>query len=402
MALPNPLESVGSRHPASTLSFLPSPAVSLGVELELQVVDRDTGELAPGGPRILEACAAQGLDGVDGELLMFMLEVKTGVCPDVAAVRADLFPRLAQVRRTAAALGYDLALGGTHPFSRVGNDAVTPTERYRQISDRQAGLTHQMGVFGLHVHVGVPDGERAIGLINLLTPYLPHLLALSANSPLWQGIDTGFASTRAALFRPTPHSGVPQHCATWADFCRYVDVLQSGGAIGVLKDIYWDVRPRPDLGTIEFRVCDAPPTLPVLLGLVALTRCLVLDGLRLLDERQALGRGDVGEFWMAAENKALAARYGLRAEGVRRPGRPRCSLAEDTGLLVERLLPVARRAGEDGYLGALLPVDEYESGADRQRRLLRLPGGRAALIDDLKRGWVRDLNHPLLRCTDDV
>src|SRR4029079_21963 len=119
---------------------------------------------------------------------------------------------------------------------------------------RQGWLAYHEAIFGLHVHVGVPGGEEAIGLINLLTPYLPHLLALSANSPFWQGVDTEWASARAALFRPAAHAGIPAHNATWDDFCRYADVMRRGRAISAVKDLYWDLRPRPDLGTIEFRI----------------------------------------------------------------------------------------------------------------------------------------------------
>ncbi len=379
------------QQPLDELAFRTSPDTTLGVELELQIVDRDTGDLVPGALRILDVCAEEKIDGVAGEFLMSMIEVKTGVCRDVTAVRDELFPLLRRVRNIASAMGYDLAVGATHPFSRAATNAVSPDERYQRIRKRQGWLAYQEAIFGLHVHVGVPDGDLAIGLVNLLTPYLPHMLALSANSPFWQGIDTEFASARAAMFRPSPHAGIPQHCTSWDDFRYYCTAMRDGGAMESAKDVYWDIRPRGDLGTIEFRVFDAPATLSTVLALTALTRSLVADGLRLLEDRPDLIAGDRRHLWLAAENKALAARYGLRAECVRRPGRERRLLGDDTARLLERLLPVAEEIGEADFLAPLLPLNQYEPGADRQRRLFRQTGSWDAVIDDMKTRYAREL-----------
>jgi carboxylate-amine ligase len=217
-------------------------------------------------------------------------------------------------------------------------------------------------------------------------------LALSANSPFWQGIDTNFASARARLFRPSAHAGIPQHCASWRDFCDYCSVLHDGGVLESTKDLYWDIRPRPNLGTIEFRIFDAPASLSCLLGLTALTRCLALDGLRLLEDRPELGRGDPREFWLAQENRWLASRYGLQAECARNPGLGRRTLAEDVSLLLERLQPVAREFGEAGFLDVFRPVERFETGAARRRRLYRQTGSWQAVLDDMRRGWSEELS----------
>jgi carboxylate-amine ligase len=373
------------------LTFRPSREISLGVELELQVLDRETGDLVPGALRILDACAEEGIDGVAGEFLLSMIEVRTGVCRSVAEVRDDLFPRLRRVRNIAGSLGYDLAVGGTHPFARPSASAFFPDERYQRIQEQQGWLASQEAIFGLHVHVGVPGADAAVGLINLLVPYLPHLLALSANSAFWQGIDTGYASARSRMFRPSANCGIPPHFPSWEDFVGYCRVLHQGGAITATKDLYWDLRPRPQLGTIEFRIFDAPATLSGLLALAALSRCLVLDGLRLLAERPKLGEGDPACFWLAQENKWRAGRYGLAAECVRRPGGERRTLADDTARLLERLLPVARRAGEAGFLGPLLPVDRFEPGAARLRHLFRQTGSWQAVVDDMRCRWALEL-----------
>jgi carboxylate-amine ligase len=391
-----PVPSLPKFDPAE-LDFQRSPEATLGVELELQILEKGTGELAPGATRILDAASEEEIAGVDGEFLMSMVELKTGICRNVAEVRDTFFPLLRRLRNLALAVGYDLALGGTHPFSPAAKNAVSPGDRYQRIRKRQGWLAYHEAIFGLHIHVGVPDTERAFGLINLLTPYLPHLLAVSANSPFWQGVDTEFASARAALFRPTAHSGIPLHFETAHGFGAYYRVLRDNGVFGSTKDIYWDLRPRPCMGTIEFRICDAPASLSHLLGLVALVRSLVIDGLRQLDENPGLAAGDPGNHWLASENKTLAARYGLRALCVREPGLERRSLGADLDALLERLQSVAHASDEADFL---LPfhggMERFESGADRQRRLYRQTGDWRPVLDEMRGRWVRELEEAVV------
>ncbi len=259
------------------MTFLGSAEPSLGVELEMQILDRESGDLAPGAVRILKMCAEEKIDNVGAELMQSMVEVKTGVCRNVEEARAQLLPLLRKVRIFATSLGYEIALGGTHPFHRSSASTVFPSERYERMTERLAWLTYQRVVFGLHIHVGVPDGDLAMGVTSLLLNYLPHLLALSANSPFWQGVDTGLASGRSAVQGLLPVSGVPPHFGKWKDFRTYCSVMKDCKAIASLKDIYWDIRPRPDFGTIEIRVCDMPPTLTLTFAIVALARSLVIS-----------------------------------------------------------------------------------------------------------------------------
>jgi carboxylate-amine ligase len=382
---------------AAELEFHGSLSATIGVELELQILAKDTGELAPGATRILDAAAEEELMGVDGEFLMSMVEVKTGICRDTAEVRDTFFPLLRRLRNLATAVGYDLALGGTHPFSRASQSAVSPGERYQRIRKRQGWLAYHEAIYGLHVHVGVPDAERAIGLINLLTPWLPHLLALSANSPFWQGVDTEFASCRATLFRPSAHAGIPLHFEDWSRFGEYYELMRKNSVFGAMKDLYWDLRPRPDLGTIEFRICDAPASLSHLLALTSLIRCLVLDGLHQLDDSPSLAAGHPGNHWLATENKTLAARYGTRAVCVREPGARARGLTEDLDHLIERLQPSAHASGEDDFLLPLHDIAHFESGAERQRRLYRQTGDWHPILDEMKTRWVRELDDPAMR-----
>jgi carboxylate-amine ligase len=379
-------------HPPELLDFRSSPEPTVGVELELQILDPATGELSPGALRILDACADEGIEGVDGEFLLSMIEIKTGICRNVAEVRDQFHPLLRRLRNLSIAMGYDLALGGTHPFSRATQSAISPGERYERIRKRQGWLAYHEAIFGLHMHLGVPDGERAIGLMNLLVPYLPHLLALSANSPFWQGVDTEFMSARAILFRPSAHAGIPQYVPDFASFCRYYGVLHESGAFEAVKDLYWDLRPRPDLGTVEFRICDAPATLSSLLAITALVRSLLIWGLDRLKHDPELARGNPATHWLAAENKSLAARYGLRAACVLHPGAARRTLAEDLEQLLEELMPIAEATGDAPFLQTLRPVDHFESSAERQRRLHRQTGDWGLVLDDMKHRWLAELD----------
>lgn len=377
--------------PGEELVFHGSPDTSLGVELELQILDRESGDLVSGAVPLLQACAEVGVQGVSAELMQSMIEVKTGICRDAREVHEQLLGRLGQLSRVAASLGFDLAMAGTHPAHRASSNAVFPDQRYERIMDRLAWLTYQRVVFGLHVHVGVPGGDRAIGAINVLVQYLPHLLALSANSPFWQGTDTGLMSMRAALYRLLPQAGVPRYFCNWRDFRRFVHVLSDCKAIRSFKDIYWDIRPRPDLGTIEFRICDMPPTLRTTLGIVTLIRCLVRNSLRLLEEKPLARRGDIRRHWIAVENKWLATRYGLAGMYIRTPAGKRRQLGQEVAELISRLMPLARESGEQAYLTGLLPIDHFESGAARQRRLFRETGSWKAVVDDLRQRLADEL-----------
>ena len=376
---------------ADDLTFHGSAQPTIGVELELQILDRETGDLAPGAVRILKLSEEQKVEGVAAELMQSMVEVKTSVCANVAEARDQLLPRLRQVRIIASSLGYELALGGTHPFHRSATSAVFPAERYERIMERLAWLTYQRVVFGLHVHVGVPDGDLALGVISMAMKQLPHLLALSANSPFWQGVDTGLASGRAALYGLLPHSGIPPHFSKWKDFRTYCQVMRDCKAIASFKDIYWDIRPRPDFGTIEFRVCDMPPSLSLTWAIVALTRALVIDAVRLLREKPALRRGDLRRHWIAGENKWLATRYGVDALYIRTPGGKRRPLRKDLAELIAKLTPVAEGAGDAAFLTPLKQLDSFETGSDALRALFRQTGNWKGLTDAMVRSFSAEL-----------
>jgi glutamate---cysteine ligase / carboxylate-amine ligase len=373
--------------------FHPSAGTSLGVEIELQILDRDTGDLAPGAVRILQACQEEKIEGVAAELMQSMIEVKTGVCNNVDEVRDQLFARTRKVRNIASSLGFELAMASTHPFHRTAASTIYPDERYERIRDRLAWLTNQRVMFGLHVHVGVPSGDMAIGVINHMVQYVPHLIAASASSPFWQGVDTGLMSSRVALYRLLPHAGLPIYFNNWKEFRNYCKVMTDCQTITSFKDIYWDIRPRPDFGTVEFRICDIPLTITETLRLVALIRALTIAVLDLLQEHPRMRRGNVKRHWIAVENKWLATRYGLQAIYIRTPSGKRRPLVKDLADLIERVMPIARANGDDKYLAGLQHVDKLVTGADRQRHHFRETGNWKSLVDFMIKQLLDDLEH---------
>jgi carboxylate-amine ligase len=386
--LPAPTKPESS---TDALSFRSSPETTLGVELELQIIDKESGDLAPGAVRLLKACEEESLTGVTAELMQSMIEVKTGICHTVGEVEHELLPVLQRLRNIAGSHGYGLALGGTHPFHRTTNSVVSPDERYERIQQRLAWLMYQRVVFGLHVHVGVPSGDMAMAITSQMVQYLPHLLAVSASSPFWNGIDTGLASSRAALYRLLPHAGVPRHFKDWKEFRSFYRVLRDCEAIQSPKDIYWDIRPCPSLGTIEIRICDMPASWKTTLGLAALIRCLVIASQRLIDERPNLRRGDLRKHWVAIENKWLATRYGLKAMYIRSPSGKRRPLAYDLNELIQRLLPIAAETGDSQYLAAIRPDEKVDTASDRQRRQYRELGNWQAVAEAMMASFDREI-----------
>lgn len=366
---------------ADDFTFQPSERPTLGVELEFPILDRETGELAPGAPRLLDACAEEGLTDVSAELMKSMVEVRTPVCDSGATAHQNLLETVGRLRRIANSLGYDLALWGAHPFARATAHAVAESERYASVERRLAWMTSQRVTFGLHIHVGVRSGEEAVGITNMLVQYLPHLLALSANSPFWQGVDTGFASTRSVLYGLVPHAGVPGHFESYRELRDYILTMREGGLLKTHRDPKWDIRPRPDLGTLEFRVCDAPDSLLAAAGIAALTRALVIWARRLLEERPHLSSGDIRRQWFAVENKWLAARYGMDAKYIRPTGDKRTSLGQAVLDLIDRLAPIADESADGALVRGLRPLVE-ETGAARQRRIYREAGEWPPLVRD--------------------
>ncbi|QYF95857.1 glutamate--cysteine ligase [Massilia sp. PAMC28688] len=246
--------------PAYLPPFSQATLGTIGIELELMVLDRLTFDLMPAAPDILRLLDMQKKDWVaTPEITTSMLEVATSILTGYDDAAAQLEEIRSSVHNAAFKVGAAIAGGGAHPFQRWSEQRIYPKERYRESARKFGYLAKMFTVFGMHVHIGIPDPDEAIRTCAWLTQRAPLFIALSANSPCWQGEDSGFCSARSNVVGAFPMSGtLPQHVRSWAQFQEYFDVLAGHGIVNSIKDFYWDVRPKPEYGTIELRVLDTP------------------------------------------------------------------------------------------------------------------------------------------------
>jgi len=348
-------------------NFGTSTPYSLGLEEEFQLVDTEAFDLVSGIEPILAAFHGDAIgERVKPELMQSIVEASTRIAASVEEAVDDLVDLRARLIRVAADAGAGIASAGTHPFSRSEQQDVTHRPRYTELAERFGWVTARHPVFGLHVHVGVSSAAKAIACTDGLRNHLPELLALSANSPFWQGRPTGLASTRAQILRDLPRSGLPPALGSFAQFEHIVD---SGVRTGCFPDytyIWWDVRPQPRFGTVEIRVCDAQTHVANVAALAALVQSLVAT----------LGSAfECGEISPASpdvvleENRWRAARYGLEARLIDLADDTERSAVDAIRALVERCFPAADALGCAEELELVDQILATGNGAHEQLRI---------------------------------
>ncbi|GAB25700.1 carboxylate-amine ligase [Gordonia polyisoprenivorans NBRC 16320 = JCM 10675] len=354
--------------PVNTLiGFRGSPTPTLGVEWEFALTDKVTGDLSNTAADLFTEVGARfpGLDGkVHKELLRNTVELVTGICNTTAEAVADLSHTLDAVRGVVDELGVDLYGAGTHPFAEWSTQLLTEGHRYAELIERTQWWGRQMLIWGVHVHVGIDHRDKVLPILSSLLNYYPHLLALSASSPMWAGQDTGYASNRAMMFQQLPTAGLPFQFEKWSQFEAFVADQKTTGIIDHINEIRWDIRPSPHLGTIEVRVCDGMTNLTELSAVVALIHCLVVD----LDRRLSAGE-ELPQMapWLVQENKWRAARYGLDAIVILDS---RCNerlVTDDLADLLVRLEPVAADLRCLDELSQVAAIAERGTSYQRQR-----------------------------------
>lgn len=372
------------------IDFTSSERTSLGVEWELELVDLDTRQLTGASEALLATISPEG-DGehpkAKHELFQSCIEVITGICQTVAEARADLAGTVGELQTIAADRNIGLMCSGTHPITNWSTQRITDNERYHSLIERNQWLARQLQIFGVHVHCGVRAPEKAIPIVNALLGYLPHFLALSASSPYWIGSDTGLASYRSKIFEALPTAGLPYQLSGWEEFEKYMDILVYSHAIESIREVWWDIRPHPNFGTVELRICDGLPSLDEISCVAALAQCLVErfdrqldDGYKLPDPRP----------WLVRENKWRAARYGLDAEiVVDNTGRVQ-PVVEAITDLVDDLEPIARRLDCVTELELIPKLMARGASYQRQRAEAAAHGGRLEPVVDLLISEMRD------------
>jgi glutamate---cysteine ligase / carboxylate-amine ligase len=350
---------------------------TLGVEVELQLVDAGSMALRSAIADLLEELPGELHDWVKPEFSQCYVEINTGVCRTVADVGADLDRKIRAVEGAADRCGVGLLWAATHPFSRWRDQEITPNERYYKLADLLGETVVRPVTFGLHVHVGVDTGDKAIRVCDGLQRHLPLLLALSANSPFWHGRPTGHHAHRVELLEGFPTGGLPPRMQSWDEYLRLFGQLKAAGFIESPKELWWDVRPSPEHGTVEVRICDMPPDLPSVLGLTALIQCLVAD----LSERIARSTTEPDcHPLMVRQNRWRAGRYGPEAVLVDPLTLEAAPARQVAAQLVGRLRPIAERLDCVGHLDHLLDMASGPSGSERQLALYEQTGDLAEVV----------------------
>ncbi|MEX0429042.1 glutamate--cysteine ligase [Nocardioides sp. DS6] len=375
------------------IDFHASPEPTLGVEWELAIVDRDTRDLVNEAAHLFARAKPRMPDPsrLHKELLRNTVEIVTGVCHTVAEAMSDLRATLDAVVLGCDELGVDLYGGGTHPFASWTRQQLTPGHRYEELINRTQWWGRQMLIWGLHVHVGLPEQSRVMPVLSGLLTYYPHLQALSASSPIWAGVDTGYASNRALMFQQLPTAGLPFQFETWDQFEGFAQDQLTTGVVDELSEIRWDVRPSPHLGTLETRICDGVSTFEELAALVALVHCLVVD----LDARVATGAPvTTMPPWHVQENKWRAARYGLEAIVILDSESRERLVTDDLTDLLARLQPVAERLRCTDELASVSTIVARGASYQRQRAVAAATDfDLVAVVDSV----VRELRESLGR-----
>src|SRR4051812_3914772 len=374
------------------IAFSSSARASLGVEWELQVVDLETRELSSAATEILSEIGAPWPGGehpkAKHELLESTIEIITGICGTVEEARGDLQMTLDEVSAAAAKRGLGLVCAGTHPFTDWQTQTISDAPRYRQLVDQMQWLARRLQIFGVHVHVGIRDRDKALPILNALTSYIPHLLALSASSPYWIGADTGLASARSKVFEGLPTAGLPYQLGGWDQFESYMETLITTHTIESIREVWWDIRPHPTFGTVELRIFDGLPTLAEVAMVAAIGQCLVEQFDIQLDRGYTL---PTPKGWVLRENKWRAARYGLDADIIVDANGRVMPVRDALRELVADLTPTAERLGCLNELRRVEDVLTIGGSYQRQRTVAQKNDGdlRAvvdSLLDEMRAG----------------
>jgi carboxylate-amine ligase len=338
------------------LDFTASRPLSLGVELELMVLNTHDFNLVRGAPDLLARLEKVDLDGeVKPEITESMIEVNSAVNDSYPGLLDELTRVRDAIVIAAGRLNVAVAGGGAHPFHKWKEQRIFPTERFQRVSNLYGYLAKQFTVFGQHIHVGVESGDDAVYLTHRLARYIPHFIALSASSPFSQGEDTSFETSRLHAVSSFPLSGQMPPVATWEAFNRYFDEMRGYGIVASMKDFYWDIRPKPEYGTVEIRICDTPLTVETAAQVAAYAQTLAADLLRDRndDPLEPLMR-------VYGYNRFQACRFGFDGVLVDVHGTRHVRLRDDLLETLERLAP---RAAE---LGTAVPLLSLAGCAARE------------------------------------
>jgi carboxylate-amine ligase len=361
----------------NTIEFKSNSEPTVGIELELALVDANDMSLSSSIERVLGLVPFEFKESVKPELMQSYVEINTGVCKTIDQAEQDLTAKLLCVEQIAEQLDLRIYWSATHPFSLWQDQRVTPSERYEGLVELLQDMARQLVCFGLHVHVGVDSGDKAVMICDRIMRHLPMLLALSCNSPWWENRVSGLQSHRAKIMEGLPTAGLPPLMRNWSEYVWLVTHLVETGFMNTIREIWWDVRPHHNFGTVEVRMCDMPGNLEDSLAIAAMIQCLVKA---LSDEiDQGTYQHDCHPM-MVRQNKWRASRFGLNAELIdpfSRQPHPVRDIVQD---LVKKLAPVAQELGCETHLNRIQNLAQGKSWADRQLELLQETGDATEVV----------------------
>ncbi len=351
---------------------------TLGVEEEYMVVDPKTRELTSHDQKIVEIASEVLKDRVKAEMHQAVVEVGSGICKDVDEAHQDIRKLRKLVSDVAGGLGLKIGASGTHPFSHWTKQLITPNPRYDEIVNEMQEAARSNLIFGLHIHVGIADKNMAIHIMNTVRYFLPHVFALSTNSPFWEGRNTGFKSFRTKVFDKFPRTGVPDYFNGWDDFKNYVNLLIQTRCIDNAKKIWWDVRVHPFFDTIEFRICDVPMLIDETIAITAIFQALVVKLYRLRLKNMSFIMYNRA---LINENKWRASRYGLDGKLIDFGKQEEIDTRELILELLDFIDDVVDDLGSRHAVEYVKTILDKGTGADRQLAVYEKTGNLESVVD---------------------
>ena len=364
------------------MEFSSSSGLTLGVEIEFQILDNKDLNLVPFAPLLLDQAPKILRPRLSLEFIKSILEIQTGICEDLRDVENDLLQTCALAEELAIDNDFLLYAASLHPFALAADQELSQKERYEKIMQELQIIGRRFISQGLHVHVGMPDGETAVRVCNLIQAFLPIFLTLSCSSPFYEGKDTGLMSYRTKLFEALPLAGLFEYIQSWQHFLDQIESLKKYGIIQGIRDLWWDTRPNPEFGTIEIRICDLPVKFTSILALVA----LIQSTAAWLKEEEDLSSA-LSPYLLKA-NKWQAARHGLEGRFVDPTailGDQPMKFRQAAMMLKSRVTAYASKLGGESYLEHLDMIISGGTGADQMRRIYTKTGDFHQVVRDVQK-----------------
>jgi carboxylate-amine ligase len=351
---------------------------TLGVEEEYMVIDPVTRELKSHDQKTVEIASQVLKDHVKAEMHQAVVEVGTGICNNVEEARVDITRLRKYVSEVAHGLNLKIGAAGTHPISHWSTQLITPNPRYDEIVNEMQEAARSNLIFGLHVHVGLSDKNMAIHIMNTVRYFLPHIYALSTNSPFWEGRNTGYKSFRTKVFDKFPRTGIPEFFNDWDDYKNYINLLIKTSCIDNAKKIWWDVRVHPFFDTIEFRICDVPLLVEETIAIAALFQALVAKLYKLRTQNMSFIMYNRA---LINENKWRASRYGIDGKLIDFGKQQQVDTRELILELLDFVDDVVDELGSRKAISDVKKILEHGTGADRQLQVFEKTHSLQSVVD---------------------